>query len=130
MHAAVAGSAAHPYFNGTLSCCPGRSLSFDAQEYLEFVVPGQSAALVEEVRTLLAQKQIAGGILFATMLFFSALAFIILENAMSVIFFHRVKIKRRHFLVSAVMPYLFLGVGLLIEPYSPGCSRLWAPEVS
>jgi uncharacterized BrkB/YihY/UPF0761 family membrane protein len=117
-------------FNGTLSCCPGRSLSFDAQEYLEFVVPGQSAALVEEVRTLLAQKQIAGGILFATMLFFSALAFIILENAMSVIFFHRVKIKRRHFLVSAVMPYLFLGVGLLIEPYSPGCSRLWAPEVS
>ena len=36
---------------------------------------------------------------------------------MSVIFFHRVKIKRRHFLVSAVMPYLFilfLGVGLLI----------------
>jgi membrane protein len=51
------------------------------------------------------------------MLFFSALAFTILENAMSVIFFHRVKIKRRHFLVSAVMPYLFilfLGVGLLI----------------
>ena len=51
------------------------------------------------------------------MLFFSALAFTILENAMSVIFYHRVKIKRRHFLVSAVMPYLFillLGVGLLV----------------
>jgi membrane protein len=73
--------------------------------------------LVEEVRTFLAQRQVVGGILFVTMLFFSALAFIILENAMSVIFFHRVKIKRRHFLVSAVMPYLFilfLGVGLLI----------------
>jgi membrane protein len=86
-------------------------------EYLEFVVPGQSAALVQEVRTFLAQKQIVGGILFVTMLFFSALAFTILENAMSVIFYHRVKIKRRHFLVSAVMPYLFilfLGVGLLI----------------
>ena len=86
-------------------------------EYLEFVVPGQSTALVEEVRTFLAHKQIVGGILFLTMLFFSALAFTILENAMSVIFYHRVKIKRRHFLVSAVMPYLFilfLGVGLLI----------------
>jgi YihY family inner membrane protein len=86
-------------------------------EYLEFVVPGQSAALVQEVRTFLAQKQVVGGILFVTMLFFSALAFTILENAMSVIFYHRVKIKRRHFLVSAVMPYLFilfLGVGLLI----------------
>src|ERR1700682_1706926 len=86
-------------------------------EYLEFVVPGQSTALVDEVRTLLAQKQVVGGILLVTMLFFSALAFTILENAMSVIFYHRVRIKRRHFLVSAVMPYLFilfLGVGLLI----------------
>jgi uncharacterized BrkB/YihY/UPF0761 family membrane protein len=86
-------------------------------EYLEFVVPGQSTALVDEVRTFLAQKQVVGSILFVTMLFFSALAFTILENAMSVIFYHRVKIKRRHFLVSAVMPYLFilfLGVGLLI----------------
>jgi YihY family inner membrane protein len=35
---------------------------------------------------------------------------------MSVIFYHRVKIKRRHFMVSAAMPYLFilfLGAGLL-----------------
>lgn len=86
-------------------------------EYLEFVVPGQSAALVAEVRTFLAQKEVVGSILLVTLLFFSALAFTILENAMSVIFYHRVKIKRRHFLVSAVMPYifiLFLGVGLLI----------------
>ncbi len=86
-------------------------------EYLEFVVPGQSTALVEEIRTFLAQKQVVGSFLLVTMLFFSALAFTILENAMSVIFYHRVKIKRRHFLVSAVMPYIFivfLGVGLLI----------------
>jgi YihY family inner membrane protein len=96
---------------------PEDRLLLTLSEYLEFVVPGQSAALVEEVRTFLAQKQVVGGILFVTMLFFSALAFTILENAMSVIFYHRVKIKRRHFLVSAIMPYLFillLGVGLLI----------------
>jgi hypothetical protein len=58
-----------------------------------------------------------GIILFVTMLFFSALAFTILENAMSVIFYHRVRIKRRHFVMSAVMPYLFIlfpGAGLLI----------------
>src|SRR6195952_5906628 len=36
-------------------------------EYLEFVVPGQSTALVEEVRTFLAQKQVIGIILFLTM---------------------------------------------------------------
>ncbi len=96
---------------------PEDRLLLTLREYLEFVVPGQSAALVEEVRTFLAQKQVVGSILLVTMLFFSALAFTILENAMSVIFYHRVKIKRRHFLVSAVMPYifiLFLGVGLLI----------------
>jgi membrane protein len=96
---------------------PEDRLLLTLREYLEFVVPGQSAALVEEVRTFLAQKEVVGSILLVTMLFFSALAFTILENAMSVIFYHRVKIKRRHFLVSAVMPYIFilcLGVGLLI----------------
>src|SRR5204862_78048 len=76
-----------------------------------------SAALVEEIRIFLAHKEVVGGILIVTMLFFSALAFTILENAMSVIFYHRVKIQRRHFVVSALMPYLFMlfiGVGLLI----------------
>ena len=51
------------------------------------------------------------------MLFFSSLAFTVLENAMSVIFHHRVAIRRRHFLVSAILPYCYilcLGVGLLI----------------
>ena len=96
---------------------PEDRLLLTLNEYLEFVVPAQSGALVNEVRTFLAHKEVVGGILFVTMLFFSALAFTILENAMSVIFYHRVKIRRRHFLVSAVMPYLFillLGVGLLI----------------
>jgi YihY family inner membrane protein len=49
--------------------------------------------------------------------FFSSLAFTALENAMSVIFFHRVAIHRRHFLVSAVIPYCFislLALGLLV----------------
>jgi len=87
------------------------------REYLEFVVPGQAGALVDELRTFLAHREVVGGVLLVTMLFFSALAFTVLENAMSVIFFHRVAIRRRHFLVSALMPYvfiLFLGLGLLV----------------
>ena len=51
------------------------------------------------------------------MLFFSSLAFTVLENAMSVIFVHRVAVKRRHFLISALLPYCYilcLGVGLLV----------------
>jgi membrane protein len=86
-------------------------------EFLEFVVPGQSSVVVQELRIFFLHREAIGGFLLVTMLFFSALAFTILENAMSVIFFHRVAIKRRHFLISAVMPYLFilfLMIGLLV----------------
>jgi uncharacterized BrkB/YihY/UPF0761 family membrane protein len=86
-------------------------------EYLEFVVPGQSHAIVAELRAFLDHRHVIGWLLVLTMLFFSALAFTVLENAMSVIFFHRVAVRRRHFLVSAVIPYsfiVFLGVGLLL----------------
>jgi YihY family inner membrane protein len=51
------------------------------------------------------------------MLFFSSLAFTVLEKAMAVIFLHRFAIRRRHFLVSAMLPYVYilsLGVGLLL----------------
>jgi YihY family inner membrane protein len=84
---------------------------------LEFVVPGQSKTLVGELGNFLAHREAVGPLLLVMMLFFSSLAFTVLENAMQVIFFHRVKVRRRHFLMSAVMPYLFilsLAVGLLL----------------
>src|SRR5256886_9020268 len=71
---------------------------------LEFVVPGQADALVRELRNFFTHREVVGSVLLLTMLFFSALAFTLLENAMSVIFFHRVKIKRRHFLGGNVTP--------------------------
>jgi membrane protein len=97
--------------------------------YLEFVVPGQSGALVGELRNFLTHRELVGWLLLALMLFFSTLAFTVLENAMSVIFFHRVAVRRRrHFLTSAVMPYLFilsLAIGLLIITVVSGAlSRL------
>ena len=39
-----------------------------------------------------------------------------LEKALSVIFLHRIRVQRRHFMISAIMPYLYilvLGLGLL-----------------
>jgi membrane protein len=51
------------------------------------------------------------------LLFFVSLAVSILENAMSVFFFHRVAVRRRHFVISALLPYLYillLGLGLLL----------------
>src|SRR6187455_1831714 len=38
------------------------------REYLEFVVPGQSSTLVEEVRTFLAHREVVGSVLLVTML--------------------------------------------------------------
>jgi YihY family inner membrane protein len=84
--------------------------------YLEWIIPGQSQAVVGELANFLAHRDVAGWVLFGVMLFFSSLAFTMLENAMSVIFHHRVAIRRRHFVISALLPYCFiflLGVGFL-----------------
>lgn len=85
--------------------------------YLEWLLPGHSRAIVTELAQFLAFRSVVGWVLLVTMLFFSSLAFTVLENAMSVIFHHRVLIRRRHFLVSALIPYgyiLCLGFGLLV----------------
>jgi len=85
--------------------------------YLEWLMPGQSRAIVVELANFLTHRDVIGWVLLATMLFFSSLAFTVLENAMSVIFLHRVAVRRRHFLVSALLPYLYilcLGFGLLV----------------
>jgi len=91
--------------------------------YLEWLIPGQSAAVVAELHRFLDHRGVIGWVLLATMVFFSSLAFTVLENAMSVIFLHRVVIRRRHFMVSAVIPYfyiLFLGLGLLSMTFVSG----------
>ncbi|MCY7369721.1 MAG: YihY/virulence factor BrkB family protein [Polaromonas sp.] len=85
--------------------------------YIGWLAPGQSEFIVRELANFLAHRQVLGWLLLLTMLFFSSLAFTVLENAMSVIFLHRVAIRRRHFMVSAVLPYAYilsLGVGLLL----------------
>ncbi|MEX3810982.1 YihY/virulence factor BrkB family protein [Paraburkholderia sp. BR13439] len=98
-----------------------QQLVLDALSHLlRWLVPGQSAALVRELSNFLQHRAVIGWVLLLTMLFFSSLAFTVLENAMSLIFVHRVVVKRRHFLVSALLPYcyiMFLGVGLLIVTF-------------
>lgn len=85
--------------------------------YLEWLVPGQSKAIVAELRNFLDHRDVVGWLLLVTMLFFSSLAFTVLENAMSVIFLHRFAGRKRRYIVSAVLPYVYilcLGLGLLI----------------
>jgi YihY family inner membrane protein len=99
--------------------------------YLEWLVPGQSKPLVQELANFLDHRDVVGWLLFVTMLFFSSLGFTVLENAMSVIFHHRVAIRRRRFLVSAVMPYLYilsLGLGLLLVTFVAGTLQAMGEE--
>jgi YihY family inner membrane protein len=108
-----------------------RELLQTLQRYLGWLVPGQSAAIVAELATFLAHREVVGWVLLATMVFFSSLAFTVLENAMSVIFYHRVAVRRRHFLVSAVLPYgyiLALGLGLLLVTLVAGSLQALGEE--
>jgi membrane protein len=87
------------------------------RRYLEWLLPGQSMAVIRELGAFVEHRQVVGWVLLGTMLFFSSLAFTVLEKAMSVIFLHRIVVRRRHFLVSALMPYCYvlcLGLGLLL----------------
>ena len=63
--------------------------------YLEIVAPGQSGSLIDELRSFIAHREVIGWTLAVTLIFFSSLAFSVLENAMSVIFYHRVLTRRR-----------------------------------
>ena len=91
--------------------------------YLEWLLPGQSKAIVAELANFLAHRDVLSWVLLATMLFFSSLAFTVLESAMSVIFHHRVALRRRPLLVSLLIPYAYilcLSLGLLLVTVMAG----------
>lgn len=99
--------------------------------YLEWIVPSQSEPILLELTNFLTNRQIIGWVLLLTMLFFSSLAFTALENAMSIVFIHRVAIHRRHFLISAFLPYCYmlsLGVGVLLVTLMAGALQVLGEE--
>ncbi|WP_332878775.1 YihY/virulence factor BrkB family protein [Massilia sp. S19_KUP03_FR1] len=101
------------------------------RRYLELIVPSQSKAIAAEVAHFLDTRDLITWVLAITMLFFSSLAFTVLENAMSVIFVHRVSIRRRHYLISAVLPYCYilaLGFGLMIVTLVAGTLQVMGQE--
>jgi membrane protein len=84
---------------------------------LEWVAPGQSTVVVHELATFLEAHAALSWLLTGTMLLFSSVAFTVLEGAMSVIFMHRLAVRRRRFIVSAMIPFgyiFFLGLALLV----------------
>jgi membrane protein len=87
------------------------------RRYIGLIIPGDSEAILAQIRNILEHREVAGWVVLGAMLFFSSLAFSVLENAMSIIFVHRVRHKRRPLIVSLLLPYLYillLGAGFLI----------------
>jgi uncharacterized BrkB/YihY/UPF0761 family membrane protein len=92
---------------------------------LAYVVPGEGKAVVVELKAFLDHREVIGWVLLVTMLFFSSLGFKVLESAISVIFLHRVEMRKRHILVSLLLlPFgyiffigavLFLGTFLIVD---------------
>jgi YihY family inner membrane protein len=87
------------------------------REYLVLITPNQADPLISQISAFQQNWKVVGFMGLLILLFFSSFAFTSLESAMSVIFFHRVAIRRRHFLISAILPYcyiLLLGLGMLL----------------
>lgn len=96
---------------------PTEALLETLDRELHLLVPAGGSVLTDHFANFLEHRRLIGWVGIGILVFFSTMAFTVLENAMSVIFHHRVSIRRRHFLVSAVIPFLFIaliGAGLLL----------------
>jgi membrane protein len=85
------------------------------QEQLRLLVPGHAEAIVQAIETFLRSREIIGVVGTLVLIFFSSIAFRMLEEALEGIFrSHR---GRRKFWVSVLLPYLFvlfLGLALFV----------------
>lgn len=78
--------------------------------YLDWLLPSMADVLIGDISTFLDKRATISLMMLGTLLFFSSLAFSVLEKAMAVIFAHRGTGKKRHFLVSAILPYCLVVV--------------------
>ncbi len=84
---------------------------------LQLVIPAHAESVASQVWGFMERRQLVGIVGIPVMLFFSSMAFTVLESAMAIIFSHRARKHRRHYLISAIIPYayiLLMGVGLLV----------------
>jgi membrane protein len=75
---------------------------------LALAAPIRSEELATQLQVFLSHWKVIGTVGVLLLLFFSSLAFAVLENAMSMIFFHRRTSHRRHFMVSVLLPYVYI----------------------
>lgn len=102
------------------------------QSNLSLLFGSQAQLVTQQMHIFLENRQTVGWVGLVILVFFSSMAFTVLENAMSVIFFHRVKIHRRHFFISAIIPYMYIlvsGIGILCLAIVSGALDMLHGEV-
>ena len=91
--------------------------------HLKLLIPGLEDTLLAHAATFLEYRHAVGWIGILLMLFFSSIAFTVLESTIALIFHHRAPSKRRHFAVSAIIPYFYIMLVALCLPSSHGLQR-------
>lgn len=75
---------------------------------LQILIPGSPKVIEGQLSYFLEHREIFGGITLLLLLFFSSLAFKVMEGAMAVIFTYDKSQAKRRFWVSATIPYLYI----------------------
>lgn len=89
---------------------------------LRVLVPGQATTIVDSLKKFLEDRDVIGAFGLGVLLFFSSIAFRILEDAMAIIF-HKHKPRKRHPVIAAILPYLYvglMGIGLVALTIATG----------
>lgn len=81
---------------------------------LAVVLPGQADTLAGALRSFVAEREFVGGVGFAILLFFSSIAFRMLEDAMAIIFRHHEVKKPRHPVISALIPFVYIAAMAIV----------------
>lgn len=111
-------------YNALLSAIPflaltvtGLSFVFDEHKILatisselRLLVPNQAEAITQAIESFLKSRDVLGVVGFAVLIFFSSIAFRMLEEAIAVIFRKPARRLRRRIWVSVLLPYGFIGV--------------------
>ena len=75
---------------------------------VSLIAPGFTATLSEVLKGFLRNREVVGWVGGLVLLFFSSMAFRVLEDAIAIIFHRPLPTLKRKFWVSALMPYLFI----------------------
>ena len=111
------------FLTGLSHFIPEKQLLDTLSKYAGMVIPGYAAILADQVQVFLEHGHAIGIIGFIAMLFFSSMAFGVLQSSLSVIFRSPIGSSRRNFLVSAVIPYVYvlsIALGIVVVSFITG----------